>query len=76
MISSKFVLEHVLLDGKLQIHAKNSNFKNFESTPYIKSVSIPLNFCLSCLYNDYYALLITNDFNAMPEMQYSLPLTN
>ena len=32
---------NVLLEGKLQIDAKNSNFEIFESTFYMKSVSMP-----------------------------------
>ena len=42
MISAKFVWGNVLLGGKLQINAKKSNFKNFESALYTKSVSVPL----------------------------------
>ena len=43
MISAKFLWGNVLLGGKLQIGAKNSNFEIFESTLYMKSVSMPLN---------------------------------
>ena len=35
----------MLLRGELQIDAINSNFENFESTLYMKSVSMPLKFC-------------------------------
>ena len=42
MISAKFVWGSVLLGGKLQIGAKNSNFEIFESALYMKSVSMPL----------------------------------
>ena len=42
MISAKFLLGNVLLGGKLQIGAKNSNFEIFESALYMKSVSMPL----------------------------------
>ena len=42
MISAKFLWENVLLGGKLQIGAKNSNFEIFESALYMKSVSMPL----------------------------------
>ena len=42
MISAKFLWGNVLLGGKLQIGAKNSNFEIFESALYMKSVSIPL----------------------------------
>ena len=42
MISAKFLWGNVLLGGKQQIDAKNSNFQIFESTLYMKSVSIPL----------------------------------
>ena len=44
MISAKFLWGSVLLGGKLQIGAKNSNFEIFESALYMKSVSMPLNF--------------------------------
>ena len=43
MISAKFLWGNVLLGGKLQIGAKNSNFEIFESALYMKSVSMPLN---------------------------------
>ena len=43
MISAKFLCGNVLLGGKLQIGAKNSNFESFESALYMKSVSMPLN---------------------------------
>ena len=49
MISAKFVWGNVLLGGKrgkLQIYAKNSNFDNFQSILYIKSVSMPLSLML------------------------------
>ena len=42
MISAKFLWGNVLLGGKLQIGAKNSNFETFESALYMKSVSMPL----------------------------------
>ena len=42
MISAKFLWGNVLLGGKLQIGAKNSNFEIFESALYMKSVSMPL----------------------------------
>ena len=42
MISVKLVWENVLFEGKLQVYAKNSNFENFESTLYMKSVIMPL----------------------------------
>ena len=42
MISAKFPSGNVLLGGKLQIGAKNSNFEIFESALYMKSVSMPL----------------------------------
>ena len=42
MISAKFLWGNVLLGGKLQIGAKNSNFEFFESALYMKSVSMPL----------------------------------
>ena len=42
MISAKFLCGNVLLGGKLQIGAKNSNFEIFESALYMKSVSMPL----------------------------------
>ena len=42
MISAKFLWGNVLFGGKLQIGAKNSNFKIFESALYMKSVSMPL----------------------------------
>ena len=42
-ISAKFLLGNVFLGGKLQIDAKNSNFKIFESALLIKSGSLPLN---------------------------------
>ena len=43
MISAKFLWGNVVLGGKLQIGAKNSNFEIFESALYMKSVSMPLN---------------------------------
>ena len=42
MISAKFLWGNVLLGGKLQIGAKNSNFDIFESALCMKSVSMPL----------------------------------
>ena len=42
MISAKFLWGNVFFGGKLQIDAKNSNFEIFESTLYLKSVSMPL----------------------------------
>ena len=42
MISAKFLWGNVLLGGKLQICAKNSNFEIFVSALYMKSVSMPL----------------------------------
>ena len=42
MISAKFLWGNVLLGGKLQIGAKNSNFEISESALYMKSVSMPL----------------------------------
>ena len=44
MISAKFVWGNVLLYRKLQIYAKNSNFENFESALYMKSMSMPLSY--------------------------------
>ena len=44
MISAKFLWGNVLLGGKLQIGAKNSNFEIFESALYMKSVSMPLKY--------------------------------
>ena len=46
MISAKFLWGNVLLGGKLQIGAKNSNFEIFESALYMKSVSMPLITCV------------------------------
>ena len=49
MISVKFLWGNVLLGGKLQIGAKNSNFEIFESALYMKSVSMPLRaFTFTC----------------------------
>ena len=42
MISAKFLWGNVLLGGKLQTGAKNSNFEIFESALYMESVSMPL----------------------------------
>ena len=42
MISAKFLWGNILLGGKQQIDVKNYNFEIFESTLYIKPVSIPL----------------------------------
>ena len=42
MISAKFLWRNVLLGGKQQIDAKNSNFQISESALYMKSVSMPL----------------------------------
>ena len=36
-------LGSVLFRGEIQKYAKNSNFENFESALYSKSVSMPLN---------------------------------
>ena len=41
MISAKFLWGNVLLRGKQQIGATNSNFEIFESALYMKSVSMP-----------------------------------
>ena len=51
MISAKLLWGNVLLGGKLQIGAKNSNFEIFETTLYMKSVSMPLSqgVLVSCL---------------------------
>ena len=43
MISTKFLWGNVLFKGKLKTDAKNSYFVIFESTLYLKSVSMPLN---------------------------------
>ena len=42
MVFAKSVWGNVLLEGKLQIDAKNLYFDNFESALYIKSGSMPL----------------------------------
>ena len=42
MISATFSCGNVLLGGMQQIDANNFNFENFESTLYMKSVSMPL----------------------------------
>ena len=42
MIAAKFLWGNVLLGGKQQKDAKNSNFKIFESALYMKSVSMSL----------------------------------
>ena len=42
MITAKLLWGNVLLGGKLQIGAKNSNFEIFESALNMKSVSMPL----------------------------------
>ena len=42
MVSPKSRWGYVLFGGKLQIDAKNLNFKNFESALYMKSGSMPL----------------------------------
>ena len=42
MISAKFHWGNVFFGGKLQIDEQNSNFENFESILYLKSVSMPL----------------------------------
>ena len=42
MISAKSLWGNVLLGGKRQIDAKNSNFESFESALYLKLVSMPL----------------------------------
>ena len=39
-------LGNVLLRGELQIDVINSNIENFESTLYMKSVSMPLTLCM------------------------------
>ena len=44
MISASFLWGNVILRGELQIDAINSNFQNFESALYMKSVSMPLSF--------------------------------
>ena len=50
MISVKFLWGNVFFGGKLKIHAaKNSNFDIFESTLYMKSVSMILN--IPSIYN-------------------------
>ena len=43
MISTKFLWGNVLLGGKQQIDAKNSNFEIFDNALYMKSVNMPLN---------------------------------
>ena len=43
MTSAEFLLGNVLLRGELQINAINSNFDNFKSALYVKSVGIALN---------------------------------
>ena len=47
MISAKFLQGNVLLGGKQQIDAKNSNFESFESALCMKSVNMPLT-CKIC----------------------------
>ena len=42
MISAKFLWGYILLIGKLQTDAKNSNFEILQSALYKKSVSMPL----------------------------------
>ena len=42
MIAAKSLWGIVFFEGNLQIDAKKSNIKIFESTPYIKSWSMPL----------------------------------
>ena len=42
MISAWFFWGNVLFRGELQIDAINSNFENFESALYMKSVNMPL----------------------------------
>ena len=42
IISAKFVWGNVLFGEKLQIYAKNSNFYNFDSALYIKSVTLDI----------------------------------
>ena len=42
MISVQLLWESVLLRGVHYRYAKNSHFKNFESAPYLTSVSMPL----------------------------------
>ena len=46
MIATKFLWGSVLLGGKQQINAKTSNFESFESTLFMKSVSMPLTFVI------------------------------
>ena len=53
MISAKFLWGNVLLGGKQQIDAKNSNFQIFESALYMKSVSMPLNNHLEANFRDF-----------------------
>ena len=48
MISAWFLWGNVLLRGELQKDTINSNFDNFESTLYMKSVSMPLMLCTGC----------------------------
>ena len=43
--SAKFLWGNLLLGGKQQINAKNSNLEFFESNLYMKSVSVPLMSC-------------------------------
>ena len=50
MISANFLLGNVLLKGKQQIDAKNSNFQISKSTLYINSVSKPLSFDILSLF--------------------------
>ena len=42
MVSAKSLWGKMLFGGKLQTDAKNSNWKIFESTLYMKSGSMPL----------------------------------
>ena len=46
MISAKFLWGNIPLGGELQTDAKESKFEIFESTLYIKSVSMPLTLCI------------------------------
>ena len=52
MISAKFLWGNVLLGGRLQIGAKNSNFEIFESALYMKSVSMPLTMKLQAAFTE------------------------
>ena len=43
MVSAKFLWGNVLLGGKQQVDAKNSNFEIFDSALYMISVSMAFN---------------------------------